>query len=117
VLADKLISLHIEDSPYKQLPSYEYEHLKKGITCEKCNSISVSVARTKCFCGECGHQEEVAAAVMRSVKEFKLLFPNQKITTNIIHEWCQVVKFKKTIRKILSKNYDIKGVHQWAFYE
>lgn len=117
ILADKLISQHIEDSPYKQLPSYEYEQLQKGITCEKCKSFSVSVAGKKCFCEECGHEEEVAAAIMRSVKEFKLLFPNQRITTNIIHEWCQVVESKKRIRKILSKNFDIVGVHQWAFYQ
>ena len=33
ILADKLISLHIEDSPYKLLPTYEYDLLRKGITC------------------------------------------------------------------------------------
>ena len=33
MLADKLISLHIKDSPFK-LPSYDYDQLQKGITCQ-----------------------------------------------------------------------------------
>ncbi|ALC80636.1 MULTISPECIES: nuclease-related domain-containing protein [Bacillus] len=117
VLADKLISMHIEDSPFKHVKSYEYDELQKGITCEKCNSFSIYVEGRKCACKECGHEELVAVAVMRSVNEFKLLFPNLKITTNVIHEWCKVVKSKKRIRRILEKNFKIVGVHQWSFYE
>ena len=66
---------------------------------------------------ECGHEELLEAAVMRSVKEFKLLFPTKKVTTNVIYEWCNVVKSKKRIRKILGKNFTKAGVHQWTFYE
>jgi hypothetical protein len=51
------------------------------------------------------------------VGEFKLLFPDRKITTNVIHDWCRVVHSKKTINRILGKNLIIKGVHQWTYYE
>ena len=117
MLADKLVSLHIVDSPFKLLPSYEYDHLRKGITCINCTSLSVSVEGKKCVCKECGHEEVVSTAIMRHVKEFKLLFPNRKITTNVIYEWCKVVKSKKRIRRVLERNFNIVGVHQWAFYE
>lgn len=117
MLADKLISLHIEESPYKQLPPYDYDQLRNGITCAVCNSFLISVEGRKCVCNACGHEEVVEAAVIRSVKEFKLLFPNQKITTNVIHDWCKVVTSKKRIRKILEKNFKMVGVHQWSFYE
>ena len=117
MLADKLISLHIKDSPYKQLPSYDYDQLRKGITCLQCNSFSISVEGQKCVCKECEHEEMVPTAVMRSVEEFKLLFPNQKITTNVIYDWCKVVKSKKRIKRILEKNFIIVGVHRWAFYQ
>ena len=102
-LADKLISLHIIDSPFMQLPSYDYDQLRKGITCVECTSFSISVKGQNCICEECGHEEMVQAAVMRSVKEFKLSFLNQKITTNVIHDWCKVVNSKKRIRTILDK--------------
>ena len=39
MLADQLISLHIKDSPFKQLPTYDYDQLQKGITCAKCTSF------------------------------------------------------------------------------
>lgn len=115
--ADKLISLHIKDSPFKQLPSYDYDQLRKGITCAECKLLSISVEGKKCICKECGHEEMVATAVMRSVKEFKLLFPNRKMTTNVIHDWCQVVTSKQRIQRILEKHLKIIGVHRWSYYE
>jgi hypothetical protein len=116
-LADKLISLTIKDSTFNQLPAFNYDQLRKGITCVVCHSFSNSVEGRKCICRECGHEEVTAEAVMRSVKEFKLLFPNLKITTNVIHEWCKVVHSKKRIKRILEKNYNIVGVHRWTYYE
>ncbi|MFC4322285.1 nuclease-related domain-containing protein [Litchfieldia salsa] len=116
-LADKLISLHITDSPFKQLPSYNYEELRKGITCFKCSSFSISVSGMNCYCEDCGQIELVSSSVMRSVKEFKLLFPNQKVTTSLIHEWCQVVQSKKRIMRILEKNFEKVGTHQWSYYK
>ena len=116
ILADQLISLHIEDSPFTQLPSYDYDKLQKGITCLKCNSFSISTEGNKCVCNECGYEELLPSAVMRSVKEFKLLFPDQKVTTKTIHEWCKVVESKKRIKSVLEKNFKIEGKHRWSHY-
>ena len=116
-LADKLISLHQTESPYTQLPMYEYDQIKKGMTCKVCHSFSVSVVGKKVVCKECGCEEMVALAIMRNVEEFKLLFPERKITTNIIQDWCGIVPCKKTISRSLGKNLKIIGKGQWAFYE
>jgi hypothetical protein len=99
------------------LPEYEYGQLSKGITCTQCRSLSVAVEGRKCVCWGCGHVEGTETAVLRSVKEFKLLFPDRKITTNEIHEWCKVIDSKKRIRGVLEKNYKKVGVHQWTYYE
>ncbi|QOR66273.1 NERD domain-containing protein [Cytobacillus suaedae] len=117
IVADKLISLHIKESPYTQLPSYDFDQLRKGIICMLCNTLSVSVKGQKCVCLECGYEELVEDAVMRSVEEFKLLFPSEKITTNIVYEWCKVLASKKRIQKILDKNYKIVGVSRWSYYQ
>lgn len=114
-LADKLISLHQVEPPKIQLPTYTFETIKKGLTCCKCDSFSVTISGWNLICGECGYDELVTSAVMRNVEEFKLLFPEQKITTNIIHEWCSVVDSRKRISRILGKNLNIKGVHQWTY--
>ncbi|MBU8916699.1 NERD domain-containing protein [Bacillus sp. FJAT-29953] len=116
-LADKLVSLHIKKSPYTQLPPYRYDQLRKGHTCKICNSFSISVEGKNCICLDCGHEELVRDAVLRCVREIKLLFPRMKITTNIVYEWCGVVESKKRISRILNENYKIIGVGPWAYYE
>lgn len=117
LLAEKLVSLHIKDSPYTRLPKYNYSMVRKGHTCKKCSSFTITVVGRKCICEECGHVENIEAAVLRNVNEFKLLFPEEKITTNVIHDWCQVITDKRRINRILKKNFNIVGVHQWSFYE
>jgi hypothetical protein len=91
--------------------------MKKGLTCCKCDSFSVTIVGKKLICGDCGCEELVTVSVMRNVEEFKLLFPEQKITTNVIHEWCGVVDSRKRISRVLRKNLKIIGLGQWAFYE
>jgi hypothetical protein len=54
---------------------------------------------------------------MRNVEEFKVLFPEWKITTNGIQEWCQIVESKKMIGRILKRNLKSMGYGQWSFYE
>lgn len=117
ILADKLISLHIKDSPINQIPAYNYDQLRKGITCVKCTSFAICSKRRNIICKECGHEEVFAAAIMRNVKEYKLLFSDHKITTNSIHDWSNLVNSKKRIRKVLEKHFKKVGVHQWTYYE
>lgn len=116
-VADKLLSLHTSDSQFWQIPPYEYDHLKKGVTCTVCNSFMISVEGQSCVCGVCEHREPVASAVMRCVKEFKLLFPEEKITTNGIFEWCQGVVSSRTILRMLKRNFKMVGRSHSVFFE
>lgn len=67
-LADQLVALHQTDSRHNKLPTYEYGQLQKGITCSQCQSFSVAAAadKRKCVCHECGYQEILIHAVVRS---------------------------------------------------
>ncbi|MCL6573119.1 MAG: NERD domain-containing protein [Bacillus sp. (in: Bacteria)] len=114
-LADKLVSLHLPESPYTRLPPYHYDRLKKSMICGECHSFSISIGERKIVCNECGCEEGVESAVMRSVEELKLLFPDKRITTNVVYEWCRVVESKKTIRRILKQNYIAIGKREYSF--
>lgn len=116
-LADKLVSLHIPKSPYTQAPAYKYEQVRKGLTCDICHSFSILILGNKSVCGDCGHEECVEAAVLRTIQEVKLLFPDWKITTSGVMEWCGVIKCQKRVSRILRKNFKIVGVRNWAYYE
>lgn len=117
MLAEKLVFLHQTKSSNTCFPAYEFSKLKKRITCKKCSTCSLCVRGRKLVCNDCGYEEEVEAAVMRSVEEIRLLFPDWKITTNIVHEWCGVIDSKKRINRILKRNFEIVGVHQWSYYK
>lgn len=110
-LANKLLASHIKDSPYSLLPEYNYDEMEKGIVCVRCGNLDMSDSgQTKTIiCKTCGFVEDKEVAILRSVQEFSLLFPDQRITTNKLYDWCKVIKSKKTIRKVLQTNY--KHVH------
>lgn len=95
LLADKLISLHIEENPYTILPHYEFKKLRKGMTCRVCDSFSMYVNGKICQCGDC----------------------EMKITTYLVYDWCVVIELKRTIKRILVRNYKQIGVRQWTYYE
>lgn len=117
-LADQLISMHQTESPYTRLPPYSYNQQQKGIICGQCHSLITSVEdKQKIVCGICGYEETVDSAVLRCVEELLLLFPDLKITTNLVYEWCGVVGSKKTIRRVLMQNYKSVGHRQHRYFE
>lgn len=54
-------------------------------------------------------KEKADTAILRCVNEFRVLFPDRKITTNTIVDWCGGVGSGKTVRRILVRNYEKKG--------
>lgn len=117
-LAERLISLHQEKCPYTQLPSYDFEQLKKRITCQRCFHFMLPVANGKGFiCMKCEYKEGVESAILRQVVEYKLLFPERKITTHDIFVWCGGYVAESTIRKYLKVHYKINGFGRWVYFE
>jgi hypothetical protein len=116
MLAEQLISLHQEGIFYKNLPPYEFNKLKKGVICPFCFWFMYSVNGRKFVCEKCGCEESADSAIKRSVEELKLLFPDMKITTNLVHEWCGVIESKKMVRRILKENYRLEGYGRRSYF-
>ncbi|WP_102275792.1 nuclease-related domain-containing protein [Cytobacillus massiliigabonensis] len=116
-LAQKLISLHQTVHPFMKLPKYDYDFLQKGIYCRCCHSLMIYRKNYHFECEKCGEHEEIESAILRNVEEFKLLFPDRKVTTQSIYEWCKVGLNKKTINRILRKHYTTFGKTSDTFYE
>jgi hypothetical protein len=116
-LAKKLLSLHQPKNPYSKLPQYTYEQLRKGVYCYKCNSFLVSKHNYDLICTTCGGREKIELAILRSVKEFNLLFPDRKITTQIISDWCRIDLNRKTICRVLKKHFKVFGNTSNTYFE
>ncbi|NLP49737.1 nuclease-related domain-containing protein [Bacillus sp. RO1] len=116
-LAEKLTSLHMVDSPFKNLPGYSYEQVKKGLVCTGCASLSVFVEGRSARCVRCHKVETLEEIVLRHVREFRMLFPEKPVSTKNIHEWCRQIKSLKTIRRVLDKHLNNKGSNRWSYFE
>lgn len=112
-IADQLISMHLKESPYMRSHEYVYDELEKGISCGLCHSFIEETL----VCAKCGYKEDNTSAVLRSVEEFKLLFPDKPITVDGMQEWCKVISSKKVIRRILSSKFKLRGHGKSACYE
>ncbi|MDQ0255396.1 replicative DNA helicase [Evansella vedderi] len=55
-------------------------------------------------CSKCGFVEKRDDAVMRTIEEYILLFPDREINTQNINQWCKIVS-KRTISRVLNKNF------------
>jgi hypothetical protein len=117
LLAQKLLTLHQDKNPYTNLPEYNYEQLEKGMYCKACGSFNTVIKNYDLVCGKCGKQERIDQAILRFIQEIKVLFPEIKITTQIIYEWCQAKISKKTITRALKKNYVSTGRTCDTYYE
>ncbi|MDP4171057.1 MAG: nuclease-related domain-containing protein [Bacillota bacterium] len=116
-LAEKLVSLHQPESLFPNIPAYNFGQLKKGNLCAGCGSFSMIVRGKKLYCSNCGFGESTDFAVMRTIDEYKILFPQRTITTNEIYEWGGEIVPKRVISRILGKNFEKSGVHQWSIYQ
>ncbi|WLD95023.1 nuclease-related domain-containing protein [Alkalihalobacillus sp. AL-G] len=114
-LAEKLVSLHVKKNPFTRVPEYSYDQLKKGITCPNCQSF-VDLRDRFIVCNKCGCTENVTKAVTRSVNEYTLLFPEKKITTNAVHEWCHIIESKSTIKRVLQQHFNVISKGRSSYY-
>lgn len=116
-LANQLTSLHINQSPYKFLPPYNYNSLEKGTCCGVCYSLDTEMTPVNMIvCRNCGASESVETAVLRSVEELSLLFPGIKITTSLVLDWCKIIGSRKTLRRILLMKYSLIKLGQSSYF-
>ncbi|WP_409254288.1 nuclease-related domain-containing protein [Bacillus sp. SCS-153A] len=114
-LATKLISQTIPDNPYFKLPNYQYNELRKGIVCPSCGRFFKAYSKTL-NCLSCKHQEDSYSAILRSLGEFKILFPERKLTVSQAMEWCGIIKDRKTIKHFLAKNFKLVSLGRGSYY-
>ncbi|WP_338471483.1 nuclease-related domain-containing protein [Niallia sp. XMNu-256] len=116
-LAKTLLSLHQSKNPFESIPNYNYDQLQKGIYCSNCKCFFVFLNNNIFSCKKCGYQEKIELAILRNTEELRLLFPDIKITTNMVYDWCQTELNQKTIRRILKKHYTSIGTTRDTYYE
>lgn len=115
-IANMLKQKHNHTPAYDSGPIYDYNHLKKGVICEKCCD-SMEVYDTNMMrCMACGFTDSFESATVKTIEEFNTLFPDQKMTVKSISEWTDHHATKYKIRTVLAENYFSKGDGRGAYY-
>lgn len=115
-LAEQLIHRHITTSKHDRIPDYHFDDLEKGIVCNLCGGFMTAINIYRLHCAKCRHEERIEFGIMRAVIEYHRLFPNERITTSVINDWCKVINSKKVIRKILIKNMKLIRNGKYSYY-
>ena len=114
-LADQLKQLHLPTSPYERLPKYEYNSLRKGVLCHHCRD-KMKVHHRKLKCISCAYTELLDSGILRNTIEFHVLFPDEKIKTGMIEEWCGGIVSRKTINRILTSYFKRHSYISGSYY-
>jgi hypothetical protein len=115
-LAEFLLDNHVDDPESRRKVKYDYEDLKKGAVCSKCNSFDVKIGIYKTLCTRCGLIEENDENLLKAIKAFTLLVPEKRVTINNINEWCNSAHSAKTIRRVLKNNYKLVKQGKYSYY-
>ncbi|WP_079509371.1 nuclease-related domain-containing protein [Mesobacillus jeotgali] len=116
-LAQTLLSLHQIKNPFTTLPEYQYAELEKGMHCRNCGSLNTVIVHYDLVCGKCGSHERIEQAIVRHIEEIKVLFPEMRITTQTVYEWCNGKISRRTVSRVLKKHYVVVGKTSDRHYE
>ncbi|UJF15232.1 NERD domain-containing protein [Jeotgalibaca sp. MA1X17-3] len=116
-LANTLLEMHLEDNGKRNIPVFTYDDLQKGILCPQCSSPAIHIKQKYCSCANCGYQSTNTQELIRCIDEFRLLFPDKKVTTQAIYLWCAKMFSKKSIQRVLTRYYQVKGATKGAYYQ
>ena len=116
-LASKLVLAHVEDNPFKQtVTPYTVESVKRGLTCLSCGSFDLILTRRSSFCSTCQYKSLLPDSIDAHIKEFKLLFPDERVTRHTIVEWCGGKVSDRVVWTVLKTRYNPKGSKRTRYY-
>ena len=114
-LADLLIRMHNPRHFAEELPAIDYGKLRKELFCLDCGSVVRLNGIKSVYCPVCKNRRRTTKTILNSIEEFRLLFPDTKVTTPRMAEWCGM-KNKDCIYRVLRKNYKAVGKGHGRYY-
>lgn len=112
----QLKSQHLLISSYETMPVYNYTHLRKGVTCGKCDDFMVMDGFNHMRCTACDDIDSLEKSTMRNIYDLHRLFPDKNITVQTVAEWTNHHVSKHRIRTILSRNCRCIRMGKYSYY-
>lgn len=116
VLAKKILSNLATGLPNPFIPTYSFEELGKGVVCGYCHSLIQERNNWLITCPTCGGKEYIESAILRNIEDYHFLFPEKKLTTMDVVNWCKVFDSRKAVHRVLTRNYKRVGHGKFSYY-
>lgn len=117
-LAQKLLDHQINSAPYqKQVPVYSYSDLRKGTCCPGCTEMSLQFTQRNGWCKRCQRWYTKTEIILYNVNDYRFLFPELKVTSSNIVDWCAQEISGYQIRRTLNSHFKKIGTTSNCYYE
>lgn len=118
-LAEMLVRVRKEKSEYERLPEYDITQLKRGVFCKECFKKLERKGQQTFSCLHCIQDFHINDLIRHAIAQYHLLFPDKRITTKSITEWCGHVFSRVFVSKFLNKelNRKLNGSHTYYTFK
>lgn len=104
-LTEKLLEMHKVDERFIKIPDYSFHEMARQVNCIECCSKMVKQSLRKSRCSKCDFSALNEWLIQNEVEAFVLLFPERKLTTKHIYDWCGGFYPLQTIYGVLKRKY------------
>lgn len=115
-LSEKLLKWHKVDERFIKIPDYSFDEIAKQVNCLKCSSKMVRQSLRKSVCSKCDFSALNEWLIQYEIEACLLLFPEKKVTTKLIHDWCGSFFSTSTIYNVLKRKYVQIGSKRGTYY-
>lgn len=115
-LKEELMSRKIERSKYGIVPDYRKEELKRGLFCPLCHYNLDRKGQLYLYCRQCKERFHVYDTLLHAIAQFQLLFPEEKITTGKITDWCGQAFSRVFISRFLKRHLKMQPNGSYTYY-
>lgn len=115
-LSEKLLKWHKVDERFIKVPDYSFDEMTKQVNCLKCSSKMVRQSLRKSVCSRCDFSALNEWLIQYEIEACVLLFPEKKVTTKLINDWCGRFFSAQNIYLVLKRKYVQAGSKKGNFY-
>lgn len=115
-LAEQLLQLNQTDYPIKNIPAYTFHTMKKGVACPRCESLETEINHNWLSCKKCQSKTPAQQEIQKAITDFRILFPNERLTTDQLYQWCGKKIKRDRLYRHLAKNHTRQSGRSTRFY-
>jgi len=115
-IANQLLQDRLKENRHQIQFTYQLDQMKKGILCSECYGFMRRYNQKRLICLKCKKIDLTTNKISSNIDEFKFLFPDKKITSKYIYNWCGGVATMDVIRRVLNQKYDLISQGRSSYY-